>query len=245
MNSDIKVDPVFLKVLDQDNRVEMQLAAVPEIESEKAEKGEEHAQTAEMVQWNWRSNLGSVLCWDFLTVLYISNPGWWAAHWVTAVGINLSKQVMGGLSALEVSCKSFWWLRSPQSVTGAFICHNDSVTHHMWSCTIQRCPVFLWTCCVCRTSHVCPCICNLLFSYEFTIFATKHSLNRYENLNFKSCAHVGLYSVTCTSMLFQEGFVCTAREFRKYTVPFFKEYSGKFKEFSCYNLLFAIWYSML
>lgn len=47
MNSDIKVDPVFLKVLDQDNRVEMQLSAVPEIESRRAEKGETHAQTAE------------------------------------------------------------------------------------------------------------------------------------------------------------------------------------------------------
>jgi len=47
VNSDIKVDPVFLKVLDQDNRVEMELAAVPEIESRRAEKGETHAQTAE------------------------------------------------------------------------------------------------------------------------------------------------------------------------------------------------------
>jgi hypothetical protein len=46
VNSDITVDPVFLKVLDQDNRAEMQLAAFPEIESREAEKGEEHAQTA-------------------------------------------------------------------------------------------------------------------------------------------------------------------------------------------------------
>lgn len=47
VNSDITVDPVFLKVLDQENRAEMQLAAFPEIESKEAEKGEEHAQTAE------------------------------------------------------------------------------------------------------------------------------------------------------------------------------------------------------
>lgn len=47
MNSDIKVDPIFLKVLDQDNRVEMELAAVPELESKEAEEGETHAQTAE------------------------------------------------------------------------------------------------------------------------------------------------------------------------------------------------------
>ena len=47
MNSDIKVDPVFLKVLDQENRVEMELAAVPEFESKEAEKGETHAQTAD------------------------------------------------------------------------------------------------------------------------------------------------------------------------------------------------------
>lgn len=47
MNSDIKVDPIFLKVLDQDNRVEMELAAVPELESKNAEEGITHAQTAQ------------------------------------------------------------------------------------------------------------------------------------------------------------------------------------------------------
>ena len=32
MNSDIKVDPVFLNVLDQDNRVEMELGLAPQLE---------------------------------------------------------------------------------------------------------------------------------------------------------------------------------------------------------------------
>lgn len=33
MNSDIKVDPVFLNVLDQDNRVEMELGLAPQLET--------------------------------------------------------------------------------------------------------------------------------------------------------------------------------------------------------------------
>jgi len=47
VNSDIKVDPVFLKVLDQDNRVEMELSPIPQFESVRAEKGETHVQTEE------------------------------------------------------------------------------------------------------------------------------------------------------------------------------------------------------
>lgn len=47
VNSDIKVDPVFLKVLDQDNRVKMELSPLPEFESGRAEKVETHVQTEE------------------------------------------------------------------------------------------------------------------------------------------------------------------------------------------------------